>query len=400
MRHVPAERRPRTAAQDVVAQALWAVRGRPTRSLLTALGVSLGVAATLATLGITASSAAAISDRFDATRATMVTVRYPDTLVRPDQEVIGGVRSLNGVVAAGFMCSATEERRLTTVDSRIADAVGERVNVHAVQPSALEALGVGLVTGRVFDDGHERRGDRVALVDTVAAESLGVIDVANHPLIYLDGEAYTAIGIIRASTGEAGLTAAAVVPYQECRRTPAAYRPTEAVIRTQLGAADQIGGEAPLALRPEDPASLTVLVPPDLRTFRRGVEQETRSLFLALAGVCLFVGAIGVSNTMLVAVLERRSEVGLRRAVGASRRAVAGQFLVESAILGAGGGLLGTVVAIDVTAVVCLYHGWLVVLDPLLVAVTPVAGVVVGMLAGLYPAWVAARIEPATTLRG
>jgi putative ABC transport system permease protein len=192
------------------------------------------------------------------------------------------------------------------------------------------------------------------------------------------------------------------MPYEFCMRADEGteYGPPEAVIRTDFGAAEQVGNEAALALRPTDPRAMAVLIPPDLRTFRRGVEGETRALFLGLAGVSLVIGALGISNTALISVIERRTEIGLRRAVGASRWAIAGQFMVESAVFGLVGGALGTIVGIDVVATIALTRDWLVVLHPQLVAAGPVTGVAVGVLAGIYPAWAASRIAPATTLRG
>jgi putative ABC transport system permease protein len=215
-------------------------------------------------------------------------------------------------------------------------------------------------------------------------------------LIFVDGRGYVVAGIFAAPAGDPRLTGAVVVGYEEC--VASTYNPPEAAIRTRLGAADQVGAEVPYALNPRDPKALAVAVPPDLETFREGVESETRVLFLGLAAVSLLIGAIGIANTSYVAVIERRGEIGLRRSVGASRRAIAGQFLVESGLLGFVGGLLGTVLGIDITAATSLVKDWVVVLDPQLVLAGPLLGLVTGMLAGLYPAVVAARLRPADAL--
>jgi putative ABC transport system permease protein len=206
------------------------------------------------------------------------------------------------------------------------------------------------------------------------------------------------VGFFRAPATDPQLTRAIVLPYSSCMDS--AFNPPEAALRTQLGAADQVGVEAPYALAPGNPQALSVAVPPDLSTFRKGVEADTRALFLGLAAVSLLIGAIGIGNTSYVAVLERRGEIGLRRSVGASRKAIAGQFLVESGALGLVGGILGTVLGVDITAITCLIKGWVVVLDLRLVAVGPLLGLATGMLAGLYPAAIAARLAPVDALRG
>jgi putative ABC transport system permease protein len=382
----------RTRPLDVLAQAVAAVAGRRPRSALTAAGVALGVAAAVATVGVTGSAAAAVSDRFDAARATLVTVRFPAPAPRPAGAAAARVRELPGVRGAGLLCPAVGEHRAGRLPS---GAGGDaRVGVLAAQPEALAVLGVRLTAGRSFDAGHAARGDRVALVERSVAGGIGV-----DRTLYLDGVALLVLGVFDAPPGDPRFTGAVVLPYEACRAEPARFEPPEAVIRTAPGAADRVGDAAPLALRPEEPGSLAVLVPPDLRTFRRGVEAQTRALLLGLAAVSLVVGALGVSNTMLVSVLERRAEIGLRRAVGASRRAVAGQFLVEGALLGLAGGALGAVAGVDATLVVAWARGWVVVLDPGLAAAAPLLGAAVGTLAGAYPAWVAARVPPAAALR-
>ncbi|MGI5242295.1 ABC transporter permease [Dactylosporangium sp. CA-139066] len=390
--------RPRTAVLDVLHQAWLAVAGRPFRSLLTAAGVALGVAATTATLGVTATAAAAISDRFDAVRATQVSVRWPEDLPRPEAGRAAGLRRLNGVVGAGLLCEATGDRhRVATLDG----AGGGSANVIAAQPDALAALHVTMVAGRAFDAGHGVRRDPVLLLDTVAARRLHV--EAPGRMIFLDGRATLVLGVFTAPVGDIRLTAAVVVPYETCldeRNRFDRFGPASAVISTRLGAADQVAAEARLVLAPEAPDRLAALVPPDLRTFRQGVERDTAALFLGLSIVSLTIAALSVSNTTFVAVLERRAEIGLRRAVGASRRAVMMQFIVESSILGVTGGLAGTLAGIDVVSGVALAEDWLLVLDPRVLISGPLVGLLVGAVAGMYPAWTAGRVEPAGTLRG
>src|SRR5262249_8092456 len=149
----------------------------------------------------------------------------------------------------------------------------------------------------------------------------------------------------------------------------------------------QVAREAPTALRPDHPEYLEAVPPPDPRSLRSGVNHDLGQLFLLLACVCLVIGAVGIANTTLVAVMERTGEIGLRRALGARARHVLTQFLTESAALGTLGGLIGTSLGVLVVVGVSTVRDWTAIVQPYTVIAAPLIGLASGLLAGLYPAW-------------
>lgn len=396
----PARQHRGVTVLGIFAEAIASLRGRTVRAWLTAAGIAMGIAATVATVGLSSTAQAAVSDKFDAVKATEVTASFNDKLAQsgifPTVDDADRIRGLNGVVAAGLMCESGREQRI----SRTAEGEHFRsAPVLAVESHAMEAIGIEVVDGRAYDAGHGARGDAVAMIDEVMARDLGINDLAGNPALFIDGKQYLLVGIYAAPQGETGFTRAVMVPVEECFTAGNGYGGPQARIRTELGAAEQVGRESSVALWPRDPSMVTVAVPPDLSNFRQGVEGDIQSLLLGLAAVSLVIGAVSVSNTALVSVMERRSEIGLRRAVGASRKAIAGQFVCESTIIGIVGGIVGTVIGVNVTAIVSLAREWQVAFDPLLLAAGPVIGALVGVIAGVYPAWRASTVAPAVTLR-
>ncbi|MGH8791945.1 MAG: ABC transporter permease [Stackebrandtia sp.] len=392
--------RGRAQVLGILSEALASLRGRMVRAWLTAAGIAMGIAATVATVGLSSTAQGAVSDEFDAAKATQVVASFNDSLVEnetyPTVADADRVRKLNGVVDAGLMCGSNEDRTLTLSEG---SEFSVKSPVSAMEPQAMKALGVEIVDGRAYDSGHGARGDAVVMVDEKLAEDLGITDVSEPRRVYIDEVPYLLTGIYSAPEGETSLTRAAMVPAEQCLGPNEDYGTPEAAIRTELGAADKVAKEADLALWPRDPSMVKVAKPPDLRNFRERVESNLQSLLLGLAGVSLVIGAISVSNTALVSVMERRSEIGLRRAIGASRKAISGQFVCESAVIGVVGGVVGTVIGVNVTAGVSLAQEWQVSFHPLLLAAGPVVGALVGVVAGVYPAWRASRVAPAVTLR-
>jgi putative ABC transport system permease protein len=379
------------------------------------LGVAFGVLALVATVGLTGTAAAQVSARFDALRATSVGVDGfsagkvpvdPATGLRPPAvppEAVQRAAGLNGVLAAGVL-SQTEDSLppVSRVGGRVPSAAVE-TPVMAATPGALAALRVHATAGRLYDEGHQEHRNRVVVLGEVAARNLGVDPrIDGKTLIHIAGRPYLLLGIAATPDFDSQAALAAIVPEWVSRdpRSNITFGDPKVVIRTGPGAAQQVGAEAKVALDPARPERLLADVPPDPRQLRAKVETDTRALFLVMAGVSLLIGAIGIGNTTLVAVLERRHEIGLRRAIGASRRSILIQFLLESGVLGLAGGALGTIGGLDLTVGVALARGWTAAISPWLLAGGPLLGLAVGLVAGLYPAAKAARMEPVTALAG
>jgi len=166
-----------------------------------------------------------------------------------------------------------------------------------------------------------------------------------------------------------------------------------------VGAAQLIASQMPLALVPTDPNALKITAPPEARRIKAGVQKDLNSLFLLLGAVSLLVGAIGIANVTLVSVLERVGEIGLRRSLGAARRHIAGQFLLESTALGLVGGVMGAAIGTLVVVAVAATRTWTPVLEPWVPLGAPFIGGFVGLLAGAYPSARAASLEPVEALR-
>ena len=170
-------------------------------------------------------------------------------------------------------------------------------------------------------------------------------------------------------------------------------------METAIGANKLITQQVPIALRPDGPRLLQVSSPPEPQRVRDQVESDLQVLVLILGGVSLLVGAIGIANVTLVSVMERTGEIGLRRALGATRRHIAAQFLLESGTMGLIGGILGASLGTLVIVGVAAYQSWTPVIDPAAPLLVPLVGLGTGLLAGAYPAIRAARMRPVEALR-
>jgi len=397
------------AVRDLLDEALAGVAARPTRLVLTTLGTVLGIAALVGTVGLGQTAAGQITQRFDLAAATRVVVQPADrgggeegqASTELPWDAPERVLRLNGVEAAGtYSRIDTGDELVRSVAGLDQQKNGHQLPVVAASPGLFEAVRAALRTGRYFDAGHDDRADNVVVLGKHAAERLGINRVESQPAVFLGDQAYTVIGILDAVSGRADLLDAVILPNGTARTAYELESPEALEIRTQVGAAQLVSRQAPVAIDPNQPTALQVDAPPPQGEVRRGVETDLNALFLLLGAVALLVGGLGIANVTLLSVLERISEIGLRRALGAARRHVAGQFLVESVIVGFLGGLLGTAAGVLLTVIVSAVRDWTPLLDTRLAVGAPLLGAVIGLVAGTYPAWKASAIEPITALRG
>jgi putative ABC transport system permease protein len=411
---------PRLTTRDAAAEAVAGIVQRPGRAALTMLGTVLGVGAFVAVLGLTATGAGQISHQFTVLEDTTVTVEDngpANNLARPNTNPAIGFPAnadaiadhINGVAAAGVWWPVSLPQGTNFTGSLALSATASQtVNLLAASPGAVEAMGLTMVAGSPLSTYENDTSQHVAIIDTTTATALGISParLASHPAVFVDGIAYTVVGVYGSAQRVVTSESAMLIPENTAladfgNPQPGIGNQNEAqmVVATRIGAARAVARQIAAAELPADPSRLVVTSPPNPQNLQSEVSGALAGLFLILALISLLIGAVGIANTTLVAVLERTEEIGLRRAVGARPRHIAAQFLAESTALGTLGGLIGTCVGVGTVVIFAAAKNWTAVLNPAYTLPAPLIGSVVGLLAGAYPALRAARTSPLAALR-
>lgn len=391
----------RLAPSDVVRVGAAGMRTRPLRVLLSALGVAIGIAAMLAVVGISSSGREDLDRELAQFGTNLLRVAPGQSLTGrrahlPDEAVamIGRIGQVESVTATGLIADAFVYR-----NPRIPEAETGSISVLAARLDLAPLVGATVASGTWLNAATARYP--AVVLGATAARRLGVTRAGPQVQVWLGRRWFTVIGVLAPAPLTAELDYAALVGWQAAASIlDFDGHPTTVYVRTTDDAVTDVWTVLAATANPERPTEVSVSRPSDVLAARRAVNTTLGGLLLGLGAVALLVGGVGVANTMIISVLERRAEVGLRRALGATKGQIRLQFLVESLLLSTLGGVVGVVLGIAVTAGYAAYQGWPVLVPAWAAAGGAVATTVIGGLAGLYPAWRAARLPPTEALAG
>jgi putative ABC transport system permease protein len=392
-------RRGHVGVVDLARIGAGGLRARRVRTGLTALGIAIGIAAMMAVLGISESSRADLLATLDRLGTNLLTVNAGQTLfgessALPEEApgMIGRIAPVEGV--SGVESIPVAVRRTDLIPK--AETGG--ISVIAADGSLLGTLEGTIADGRNLDAATARYP--TVVLGATAARRLGITDVGIGAVVDIGGHWFAVIGILEPLPLTPEIDRSAIIGLPIARDLfDATGSPTTIYVRASDAAIEDVRAVLPATANPANPEEVQVSRPSEAIAARAAAATTFTALFLGLGAVALLVGGLGIANVMLMAVLERRSEIGLRRALGATRGHIVGQFLTESLVLAGSGGVVGVILGSVVTVLYAGSQGWLVALPWVGIAGGVGLAIAIGAIAGLYPAMRAARTAPTDALR-
>ncbi|MBR8741106.1 ABC transporter permease [Nocardiopsis sp. MG754419] len=395
----PGPRPARMAFGDRLRTGAGGLRARPTRVVLSALGIAIGIAAMVAVVGVSSSGRAELDERIGRLGTNLVTVSPGSdlfggeaTLPEEAQGRIGRMPEVESVSQVELL-SGTNVYRSDLVPSGESGGIG----AYAVDPGLLETIRAEVRLGSGLNPAT--RDHPSVVLGAAAAERLGIDRITPDTVVLIGDTYFSVVGVLERADLAPELDNAALIGRSVAERVFGAEGEASTVyVRVDPEKVASVRERVGRNANPERPNEVEVSRPSDALEARRAADQTLNGLLLGLGGVALLVGGVGVANTMVISVLERRGEIGLRRALGATRRDVRTQFLVEAMALSALGGLAGVLLGAAATAGYALLRGWPVAL-PWWAGVGAVCvTVLIGAVAGLWPALRAAAQQPTEAL--
>jgi putative ABC transport system permease protein len=389
---------PRLRPVDLARLAAVGPRTRPLRAALSGLGIAIGVAAIVAVLGLSASSQAGLLAEIARLGTNLLTVTTGEDLEGGDAKLPAAAPGMVGRLPDVTNVQHTGDVSAKVYRSPLIPAVNTNgLNVRASSLGLPSAVGTSVARGRYLNAATARQP--VAVLGAGAAQLLGVDRIWPGDRIWLSGHWFYVAGILKPAALTPDVDASVFVGYPAAR----AYlgfdgHPSTIYVRARTERVEAVHDLLAAQADPADPGQAAVSLPSSALVAQAAAKSAFNVLFLGLGAVALLVGAIGVANIMVISVLERRGEIGLRRALGATRGHIRTQFLAEAILLATGGGVAGVALGCAATAVYAESRGWTVVIPPVAWGGGLAATVVIGAVAGLVPALRAARMPPTRAL--
>ncbi len=384
---------------DVLGVGSSGLRTRKMRTALSALGVTIGIAAMVGVLGLSESSRADLRNQIEALGTNLLTVTPGTGFGAGD-----GVLPEESVAKISRIGPVEQVADVVELDVNVLrnDLVNQNqtggITVAAADLDLLDTLNGSVAEGAWLNEASAEFTNVV--LGSVSAERLGITEVDDGPQVFLGDEWFTVVGILEPFPLAADLDRSALVGHRVAETLfEAELNPSIIYLRTPADTLDDVRGVLSATVDPAEPEEVSVSRPSDILEAEEAADSAFTNLFLGLGAVALLVGGIGIANVMVIAVIERRNEIGLRRALGGTRAHIRRQFLTEALMLSSLGGLTGVALGAAVTAGYANVQNWEVVVPPEAAVGGFAAAVVIGAVAGLYPAMRAARLAPTDALR-
>ena len=399
MTAVASSTRARLKLSDLTRLSTIGLRTRKLRAGLSALGIAIGVAAIVAVLGLSASSQAGLLNEINQLGTNLLTVSNGQTVTGAPAELpttapamigrISGVEQVQTTAAVNAV-NAYRNPYIPPIDT----------NALTVQAASLNLLPVVAASVAQGDNLNAATAQEpVAVLGAAAAQRLGIDRVYPGERIWVGRQWFYVAGILKTAVLASAIDSSVLVGY------PAAEKylgfdghPSTIYLRAQNDRVTTVHNLLAATANPENPNQVNVSQPSDALVAQADAKSALNGLFLGLGAVALLVGAVGVANIMIISVLERRSEIGLRRALGATKGHIRTQFLAEALLLGLLGGAVGVTLGAASTVVYAHIKHWATVIPTEAWAGGIVASFTIGALAGLIPALRAARLSPTQAL--
>lgn len=383
-------------AGDLAAVGIDGLRGRPLRAVLSALGIAIGVAAMIALVGISTASRAALMAEIEELGTNLLTVEPGTTLTGKDSRLPAGaegmvsrVPGVTAVSATGLVEDATARRT-----DKIPAETTSGIAVQAGRPDLLKTMGGTLRSGAFLNEATSRYPAVVLGAD--AAERLGIDRAGEH--VYIDGQWFLVVGVLDEVALAPEIDRSALVGWSYAARLGFDGNVTTLYERSTDAAVESVRSVLGYTVNPEHPEEVLVSRPSEALTAQAAAERTFNGLFFGLGAIALLAGGVGIANIMVISVLERRQEIGLRRSLGATRGQIRLQFLTESVTLSVLGGAAGVLIGLATCLGYGGYRDWPVALPGQAIAGGALAAVTIGALAGVYPARRAANLTPTEAL--
>jgi putative ABC transport system permease protein len=369
------------------------------RALLSALGISIGIAAIVGVLGISQSSKSGLLSELGRL-GNLLTVQAGNTAFGQQTEL--PTTSEGMVSRVGPVTNVTEIAGIANTyvyrSSFIPAIDTNGISLTATDAALPATLGASLAHGTFLNAATAHYP--AVVLGAEAASLLGINDLNNPTQVWIGGHWFTVVGILKPVELVSQMDSMAFIGFPIAEQYFGLDgHPTQLYLRTVPSQVNQVAAVLPATVNPADPSTVQVSQPSDILKAQVAAKGAYNGLLLGLGAVALLVGGVGIANVMVISVLERRSEIGLRRALGASRRHVGEQFLAEALILSVLGGLAGTIIGATATAIYAASQHWSVQIPAVAFYGGIAAALIIGAIAGLYPAMRAARLSPTEALR-